>query len=97
MKSHESRHSTVKAAEVLTDALREYMRSGMGTPRTTELINPLLFELGELRQYLYKNLDIKTSRFDCSKPNYGSTPKEHGCLYDNCGACLDCLRVERSQ
>lgn len=48
----------VKSAEKLVEHLQEYVRSGLGTPRTTMLINPLLDELQRLREYLY-NYPVK--------------------------------------
>lgn len=47
-----SREAT-SAAEKLVEHLQEYLRSGLGTPKTTVLISPLLNELQELRQYYY--------------------------------------------
>jgi len=44
------------AAEKLSEHLVEYLRSGMGTTKTTELIEPILAEMQELRQYFYGHL-----------------------------------------
>lgn len=48
-----TKHDSMLATEKLAEHLQEYLRSGLGTPRTTELIRPLLNELEELRRYLY--------------------------------------------
>lgn len=42
------------AAEKLVEHLQEYLRSGLGSSKLTVLINPLLAELQELRQYFYR-------------------------------------------
>lgn len=47
-------HKAADAARKLTESLHEYLRSGLGTARTTTLIEPLLTELHALREYLYK-------------------------------------------
>lgn len=49
-------YEMMKSAEKLVEHLQEYVRSGVGTSRTTVLINPLLDELQRLREYLYNRL-----------------------------------------
>lgn len=44
----------ILAAEKVTAILEEYLRSGFGSTRTTELIRPLLAEVHELHQFYYR-------------------------------------------
>lgn len=44
------------ATERIVSELQRYLRSGLGTPNITILIEPLLKELQELRNYLYRNI-----------------------------------------
>jgi hypothetical protein len=87
---HAGGENATIATERLVDHLQEYLRSGLGTPKITVLINPLLAELQELRQYLY---DRSKWRGEAMSEKAAKTCPDCGSSVPSIKGCIECFTV----